>query len=179
MGDFFNLNMLLKLCAAALGTTGFAVLFGVRTKHLALAGVGGFFTYAVFYTFNFIGSSIFVCAFTSALFAALYSEICARTNKAPNAVFLIPCGIPIVPGSELYYTMRYLLEKDLASSGKYLSNAFMIGLGIAGGIVVISIISNHFYRFYLCNELLHGIHIRLLENRGKHNVRIKFFNNVN
>ena len=148
MGDFFNFDILLKLCAAALGTTGFAVLFGVRPKHLALAGIGGFFTYGVFYTFNFIGASLFVCAFMSALFAALYSEICARTNKAPNAVFLIPCGIPIVPGSELYYTMRYLLEKDLTSSGKYLSSAFMIGLGIAGGIVVISIIFELFSNLY-------------------------------
>ena len=148
MGDFFNLNMLLKLCAAALGTTGFAVLFGVRTKHLALAGIGGFFTYAVFYTFNFFGASLFVCSFTSAAFAALYSELCARVNKAPNAVFLIPCGIPIVPGSELYYTMRYLLEKNLESSSKYLSNAFMIGLGIAGGIVVISIICELIFNAY-------------------------------
>ena len=151
MSDFFSLEFFLQLFASALGTVGFAVLFGVRPKHLFIAGLGGLVTFAVYYTCAFFGVSLFVCAFAAAAFAALFSEVFARIKKAPTAIFLIPAGIPIVPGGDLYYTMRYLLEGDYQKTVSYLLSACKIGLGIAGGIVAVSVVwglifNGHFKR---------------------------------
>ena len=78
MSDFFALEFFLKLLASLLGTMGFSVIFGVRPKHVIFAGIGGLGAYAVYYTCGFFGASLFPCAFMSAVFAALYSEISAR-----------------------------------------------------------------------------------------------------
>ena len=140
MSGFFNLQLFLKLLASVVGTVGFAVLFGVRRKHLLFAGIGGLGVYSLFYTVAFFGGSLFASAFVSSAFAALYSEIFARIRKAPTAIFLIPSGIPIVPGGDLYYTMRYILEGNFEVAMTHLLSAFKIGLGMAGGIVAVSIL---------------------------------------
>ena len=140
MSGFFNLDLLFKLIASVIGTIGFAVLFGVRKKHLIFTGIGGLGVFGIFYTVGFFVGSLFISAFASAAFAALYAEICARTRKAPTAVFLIPSGIPIVPGSDLYYTMRYMLEGTFGTATAHLLSAFKIGIGMAGGIVAVSIL---------------------------------------
>lgn len=144
MSDFFDIQLVLKLLASVVGTVGFAVIFGVRKNHLIFAGIGGVGVYALFYTVDFFGGSLFASAFVSSVFAALYSEIFARVRKAPTAIFLIPSGIPIVPGGDLYYTMRYILEGNFDVATTYLLSAFKIGLGMAGGIVAVSILWSSF-----------------------------------
>ena len=48
--------------------------------------------------------------------------------------------IPTVPGGSLYYTMRYLILSDFDIALKKLIETLEVGLGIAGGIVTVSII---------------------------------------
>ena len=157
MSDFFSLDFFFKLFASVLGTVGFAILFNVRPRHLLIAGIGGLATFAVYYSCAFFGVSLFVCAFASAAFAALFSEIFARIKKAPTAIFLIPAGIPIVPGGDLYYTMRFLLEGQYNDATGYLLSACKIGIGIAGGIVAVSVIWG----------LVFNGHFKNLKNRKK------------
>jgi len=122
-----------------LGTLGFAVLFKVRARHLPFAGACGLLTWFLYYTVTFFGGSLFLAAFLSSAVATVFAECCARLRHAPAPVFLVPGTIPIVPGSDLYYTMRYLLFGDFDVFANYLMRALLVGIGIGGGIVAVSV----------------------------------------
>ena len=83
---------------------------------------------------------VFPAAFVSTMFTALFAEIASRVRKAPTIVFLIPGVIPTVPGGALYRAMRALLLLDFAGASEALLTTLQIGLGIAGGILTVSII---------------------------------------
>ena len=144
MSDFFTLEFFVQVLTACLGTLGFAVLFKVQVRHLPFASACGILTYGLYYTVAFFGGSLFVAAFVASAAATLFSECCARLRRAPALVFLVPGAIPIVPGGDLYYTMRYLLSGDFSSCADYLVRALLIGIGIAGGIVTVSVVASLF-----------------------------------
>ncbi len=140
MKDFFTSAFIIQLITAAIGTLGFAILFKVQIKHLPYAVLCGLFTYAVYYSILFMNGSLFAAAFFATAVTSVFSEICARICHAPATLFLLPGTIPIVPGGDLYYTMRSLLSGDFNGSFASLTDALLIGIGIAGGIVVMSVL---------------------------------------
>ena len=140
MNDFFTLEFIIRLVTSLLGTLAFAILFRCRACHLPYASACGLFTYAIFYTAAYFGASLFFAALLCTAFTTAFSEGCARLRSAPALVFLVPGTIPIVPGSDLYYTMRYLLEENYDKFYLHLQSALLVGIGIAGGIVSVSII---------------------------------------
>lgn len=139
MNDFFTFEFLTRLVTSLLGTLAFAILFRCRARHLPYASACGLFTYAIYYTAAYFGASLFFAAFLCTAFTTAFSEVCARLRRAPALVFLLPGTIPIVPGSDLYYTMRYLLEGNYPRCYVHLQSALLVGIGIAGGIVAVSI----------------------------------------
>lgn len=139
MSAFFNATFLVQHVTALLGTLGFAVLFKVRARHLPFAGACGLLTWFLYYTVTFFGGSLFLAAFAASAVATVFAECCARLRRAPAPVFLVPGTIPIVPGSDLYYTMRYLLFGDFEVFANYLMRALLVGIGIGGGIVAVSV----------------------------------------
>ena len=138
MSGFFTVDLLVSTLTALIGTLGFAVLFKVRVRHLPFAGACGVLTWVLYYSVVFFGGSLFLAAFLSCAVATCFSEICARARRAPAPVFLVPGTIPIVPGSDLYYTMCSLLSGDFGGCAHYLVRALLIGIGIGGGIVAVS-----------------------------------------
>ena len=142
MSGFFTVSFFVKLFTALLGTLGFAVLFKVRVRHLPFAGVCGILTWVLYYSVVFFGGSLFLAAFAASAVATTFAESCARTRRAPAPVFLVPGAIPIVPGSDLYYTMYYLLSGNFEGCTYYLVRALLIGIGIGGGIVTVSAIAS-------------------------------------
>ena len=143
LATFFTLDFFVSFLMAAIGTTGFALLFNSRAKYLLILAIGGALTYAVYYFFEMnLFRSIFAAAFFSSAFSAVYSELFARIKCAPTIICLIPCAIPIVPGSSLYYAMASLISRDMPAALRHLSNAALIGIGIAGGIMAVSILMN-------------------------------------
>ena len=139
MSAFFSTSFFVQHLTALIGTLGFAVLFKVRARHLPLAGACGLLTWFVYYTVTFFGGSLFLSAFGASAVATVFAECCARVRRAPAPVFLVPGTIPIVPGSDLYYTMRYLLFGDFDVFANYLMRALLVGIGIGGGIVAVSV----------------------------------------
>ena len=129
-----------QLIAAFLGTLGFALVFKMKSSYLLFVSFGGFCTYGIFVIITFLGYSNFSAALISSMFVALLSEILARTLKAPTVIFLTTISISIVPGSSLYYSMRYLLLQDTASFAEAFKSTCSIAAGIVCGIVVISVI---------------------------------------
>jgi uncharacterized membrane protein YjjB (DUF3815 family) len=136
---FFTLKFLLLVVSSAIGSVGFAMIYRVAGKYLGLAALGGSLTIVVYYGVEFFGHGVFLAAMISAAFSALFSEIFARIKRAPVSIFLLPCSIPIVPGSGLYYTIANFIAKDFAAAWHYLGVTLGIGLGIACGIVVVPV----------------------------------------
>ena len=139
-GQFFTTEFLTALIASFPASIAFAILFKINRKHLLLGGVSGVITYFIYYSVEFISSSVFLAAMTSSLFTALFAEIAARLRRAPTIVFLIPGVIPTVPGGALYKAMRYALENEWTPAFDNLMTALLISLGIASGIVIITAI---------------------------------------
>ena len=139
MSDFFTADFFVQIFASLVASVAFAVVFRTGPRHLPFAGIGGLVTYALYYLVAYFNPGVFLAAFLSTMFAALFSECCARWRHAPAAVFLFPSIIPTVPGGGLYYTMRYLLSGEKEMMLYYLSQTMKVALGIAGGIVSVSV----------------------------------------
>ncbi len=139
MDKFFTLELLVKLIASFLGSAAFAVVFKVNKRHVVFGALNGFVTYFIYYTVIFFINSSFAAAFISTAAAAVFAELFARVRRAPASVFLIPGVIPTVPGSNLYFFMRNILETNTAEALSQLVIALSIALGIACGTVSVSI----------------------------------------
>ena len=140
-------EIFVELVTALIGTLGFALIFRIRFKHLPVVAVGGMLTDLVYLSATLAGASLLLSAVLSALFMGLFSEIAARLLKAPVAVFLLPCAIPIVPGSYLYYSMFYLLTQNNLLFRSNLFGALEIGVGIALGTSISTVCVGLFFFF--------------------------------
>ncbi len=141
MTEFFSPTLLTQLITGGLCSMAFAVIFRVAERHLLPASLAGIFVWLIYYTVDYFKLSIFLAAFVSTACATIFAELYARTQRAPAIVILSPAVIPIVPGADLYHTMKYAILGDLALAGQYLGKALAIGLGIAAGVVVVTIIA--------------------------------------
>ncbi len=137
---FFSLHLLIRLITSAAGSCAFALVFKTHRRHLAVIGLSGLVTYFVYYTVEFFGGGFFVASFAATVFAAAFGEACARVCHAPAIIYLLTGLIPIVPGGEAYYTMRYLLEHNAEKATEKLLATGGVALGIAGGIVFVSLL---------------------------------------
>lgn len=89
------------------------------------------------------GLSLLLQNLIPAAVVTFYAEVLARIVKAPATVFLIPSIIPLVPGGRLYYTMRAIVDGEGNDARVYAMETLVIALGIAVGIVVVSLIFYH------------------------------------
>ena len=144
----WNSEFLIQLITSLIGSAAFAVLFKIRPRHLPLVALGGGITYFVYFVINYFFSSVFAAAFIASSVSAIYAEVCARLKKAPAVVFVLPCAIPIVPGGSLYKTMFNFISQDTSAAIQYLLETLKVAIGIAGGLVAVSLI------FHLVNAII-------------------------
>lgn len=128
------------LVTSMIGSLGFALIFRLRTRYLIPASFGGLLAFAVYFVCDVFGMGLFVANLLAALGGSLYSELLARVMRTPTVEFMIPCLIPLVPGGMLYYAMSSLLASDYDTGFAHLTNALMTALGIAAGIIAVSLI---------------------------------------
>lgn len=133
--------MIIQFIIAWLSTYWFGVIFNVRGKRLLYSAFGGGFAWLFYYKAHILGYSTGISFFVATFFLTIYSEIVSRYIKTVVTSILIPGLIPLVPGSGIYYTMLYTVDKkpiDAFFKGlDTLSAAGSIALGI---IVVSSIV---------------------------------------
>lgn len=138
--DFFTLDLLMKIVTAFLSSVGFAIVLRVAPRHVIVGSLGGAATYFIYCAVLHAGLGYFAAGFISTTFTALYAETLARVRRAPAIVFLLPGVIPTVPGGDLYRGMRDLISGKVPEALTNFGIALNIALGIAGGIVAVSII---------------------------------------
>ena len=133
-------EILITLITAALGTLGFSILFYIHPRRLLAATVGGILTCAVYLLAGHFIDGELLPNLLGALVGAGYSELMARLTKTPVPVYMVPCVIPLVPGSGLYFTMFNFVTGNYTAAASVGMTTLQVSLGIAGGIVVASVI---------------------------------------
>ena len=126
------MNDLIQTMAGTVGAVGFAMLFNVHGKKLLLIALGSLISWCCFLLLREYG--LFYSFFCATCAATLIGEALARIVKGPALLFLVPMLIPLIPGSDLYYTMSSLLIGDrsalLHHAELLLTAAGAIALGI-------------------------------------------------
>lgn len=138
--------MMIQIAAAFIGSLGFAVFLKMKGRQIAMAGIGGGLTWALFLLLESCIGGVFLPNLLASIFVGIYAEIMARVNRAPATIFLTTGAVPLIPGGSLYYTMLGLISQDelmLAENG---SKALIIALAIALGFVCVAIVNNIYIR---------------------------------
>ncbi len=133
-------EILIQLLTGTLATLGFAVIFYVHPRRLLLATLGGFVTCGIYLVAGYFLEGELLPNFLAAAVGAIYSEICARLTRVPVPVYVLPCVIPLVPGSGLYNTMFNLVSGAYTAAASAGWVTLQVALGIAGGLAVASLL---------------------------------------
>lgn len=131
---------LITILAASAGSTGFAFLFNTKKIQILCAAVSGLLVSGLYIFLSTGTDSILFNNMLCAMFVTAYAETFARIMKAPSSVFLLPAFIPLVPGGYLYYAMYGLVTGTSDAAWENANATMMTGLGIAMGILVVSVI---------------------------------------
>ena len=129
MKDIFT-----QLLTAFLGSMGFALMFGIRTRHILSASLGGLFSWGIYLACFAMKENVFLACLAASIFSMLYAEFMARRRKCPATIFVITAIIPLVPGSSLYYAMSYAVNGDFYNAGIFTHKTLIWVLAISAGI---------------------------------------------
>ena len=126
-----------QFIAALVGTSFFAVLFGVPRKFYfaaGLVGVLGWMVYILMSRYTPMGD--FGSTFLASTMVAFLSRYAAIKLKCPSTVFLI-CGIfPLIPGAGVFWSAYYIASTQLESAIMMGLSSVKLTLAIVLGIIV-------------------------------------------
>ena len=138
-------EILIQILMAGLGTLGFNILFNIRGKKLVLATLGGVISWAVFLALAPFLPGEAIRYFLSAAVITVYGEFMARVEKTPTTTFLVPSIVPLIPGSALYYTMNYALNKQWSQFAQQAFYTIQLALSLAVGIIAVTTVYRIFW----------------------------------
>ena len=133
-------TIVIQLLTAYIGSLGFALLFGLRAKHIFFAALGGMFAWGIYLGLFTLVPSIFLANLCGSVFAVTYAELMAHLRKCPATLFVVTGVVPLVPGSALYYAMDCAVNGDLVGAGAYGHQTLVIALAIAAGISLVTVL---------------------------------------
>lgn len=128
------------IVAAGIGSAGFAFFFNAKKVQILCAAISGLLVSGLYILLAANYDSILLNNMLCAMFVTAYAEVFARIMKAPSSVFLLPAIIPLVPGGYLYYAMYGLVTGAPGVAWENANATMLTGLGIAMGILMISVI---------------------------------------
>ena len=125
---------LIQIIASFSGAIGFSLIFGLHGRQLPISAIGAAFTWLVYLVVHTFGGGIFVSTLVASVFGSIYVEVLARVIKVPKTVLLFSVLVSLIPGRDLYNTMRFAISfawPRFASSGLITAQyAFAIAMGI-------------------------------------------------
>ncbi len=132
------MRIFLQIVMGGLGTLGFNLLFNLRGKKLWLATLGGVISWAVFLALEPLFPDEALRYFFATAVVTAYGEVLARVERTPTTTFLVPSVIPLIPGSALYHTMNYALNKQWAEFAHQAFYTLQLALSLAVGIIAVT-----------------------------------------
>lgn len=141
--DMFTAGWLFQIASAFIGTSAFAVLFGVPRRFYVQCGICGTLGWIAYIALvRLFAASPAEATFLATMIVVLSAYYFAHKLGCPVIVFLI-CGIfPLVPGAGVFWTTYYIVSDHLTSA---LASGFMavkLTFAIVFGIIIITEIRN-------------------------------------
>ena len=139
-------GLLVQTLAAFIGTTAFAVLFGVPRKQYVPSGIVGALGWLLYLIlFRKAGMSAAMATLVSTVFIGILSRVFAVIEKCPAAVFLL-CGIfPLVPGAGVFWCTYYLISSQIDQSSAAGFLAGKVAIAIVLGIILAMELPQRFF----------------------------------
>lgn len=119
---------------AFVATAGFAVLFNVPRRALAVCSLTGVVGFLARDAALHLGMSPIGATFIGAVAIGLLGELCAVAFRMPSTVFTVTGFIPLLPGVAATRAMVALLSGDYTASAPYALDAVLKAGAIAAGI---------------------------------------------
>lgn len=137
--DQFTSNWLIQIAAAMIGTSAFAVLFGVPRKHYIACGICGTIGWIIYMLLiRLCGASPVESTLFATMAVVVSAYYFAISKHCPVTVFLI-CGIfPLVPGAGVFWTSYYIVSDHLYAA---LTSGFLavkLTFAIVFGIIIVT-----------------------------------------
>ncbi|MGM0471985.1 MAG: threonine/serine exporter family protein [Bacillota bacterium] len=133
--------MILQTLNVFIATIVFGIIFKLPKRTLfnsGLAGVLGWGTYNL--VFQFTRYQIFAI-FLGVVVITIIAEISARLLREPATLFIVSGIIPLVPGTEAYFTMLHVLNKDYQAGLEAAVETLLIAGAISSGIIFVGVIA--------------------------------------
>lgn len=130
-------NAVLQTVMGMIGSFGFAVLFNVRKGKLVSVAVGSGICWAVYLLVYSRTQDKVASLLVATMASGVMAEVLARVLKAPVTILLVPILVPLIPGSDLFYTTSSLVQDDAAGTALYGSLVLKEALAIAFGIILV------------------------------------------
>jgi len=130
--------MIKEIIFAFLATLGFGITFEIRGKKLFFSCIVGSIGWVSYILSLKLGYSLILSYFIASIILTICSEILARILKTPVTSILINGLIPLVPGGGIYYTMYFILQKNMEQALFKGAETFLIAGALSFGIVVVS-----------------------------------------
>ena len=102
-------------------------------------------TWAVYLAGIRMLEGIFLPTLLASMVGTLYGEIFARLRKAPATLYLIIAVLPLIPGSTLYYTMSYGVQKKWEMCEYFGNVTGQYALAIAAGMSLVWTLFSMFF----------------------------------
>lgn len=130
-------NAIFQCIAAAIGCTGFCVLFNVHGRGMLLCILGGTLTWAVYLATAYLLNDSLIGYLFATLFAAGYAEAMARIRRFPAITYLLISIFPLIPGAGIYYTTSYLADGNMTGFIEKVTQTVSIAGLLAIGILIV------------------------------------------
>lgn len=131
-----TMTQFIQILAGGVGSLGFACLFNIRGKRLAVATFGGLLSWFLFVIFSYFIKNEPVNYFIVSLLISLFAEVMARVMKTPTTTFITTSLVPLIPGSSLYYTMAYAFHQNGDSFVRKGVATLSLAAALALGIII-------------------------------------------
>ena len=125
-----------------IGTFGFSLLFHVKGWKLIAIALGGAVSTAIYLWILSISDQKAIALLVSTTAIGILAEVFARCFKAPVISFLVPMLVPLIPGSDLYYTTSYLIRGQSAEFAQRGQSLLWQAVAIAFGIILVSCVTH-------------------------------------
>ena len=137
-------DLLMPSLWAFLACVGFGLVYNIQGAGILICGFGGalgWFFYLI--ARQWVGS--IVAAFLAAVAITVFSEWMARVRRCPVTGYLQVALLPLVPGSGIYYSLRFCLA---GVTQKFLSQR-VITFGMAESLAIGAMLTSTVLRLLL------------------------------
>lgn len=129
---------IIAVVAAAFTSYAFALLFHINGYKIMIVSLGGAFNWLIYLLSMDMNGNRILSFFIATAATALFAEIIARLIKAPVITLVVPMLIPMVPGSDLYYTTFALVSGNMNDFSSYGTQLILEVGAMSLGLIVVA-----------------------------------------